>query len=202
MAKEQKNENRKKLTKIIGSSKRLTLTYIVFSVWIGLAIFAIIKDADFYGLAVYFVSGLPLIIGYLWSETQRPTIKDASDIIKNISNMTKYSNRGRGGHFYNNQYQDQYQYQYQDQYFENDNYNNQNYNNMENNNYNNNLNNEEIISIYSSDDSVELSVSQSQLITLMNIGYVDKNKDKFVFNITLLDQVKSLIDEKLNDPII
>jgi hypothetical protein len=36
---------------IISSSKRLTLTYIVFCVWVALAIFSIFMDADLYSLA-------------------------------------------------------------------------------------------------------------------------------------------------------
>jgi len=94
MEKQTKKKTSMKLhSGMIGNSRRLTLTYAVLVVWIALAVFAIIKDADLYGLAVYFASGLPLILGYLWSETSRPSIKDASEILKNIG-------RGRGGKNY------------------------------------------------------------------------------------------------------
>ncbi len=65
----------------ISSSRRLKLTYLVLSVWIGLAIFAILLKADLYALAVYFTSGLPIILGYLWAETTRPSLKEAQLIL-------------------------------------------------------------------------------------------------------------------------
>ena len=49
---ENKESKDMKVSNMAGGSKRLTLTYIVFFIWLGLAVFAIIEDADFYGLAV------------------------------------------------------------------------------------------------------------------------------------------------------
>ena len=66
---EKQEKKQKSLAKIIGNSSRLTLTYIVLFIWVALAVFAIFVNADLYALAVYFASGLPMIIGYLWSET-------------------------------------------------------------------------------------------------------------------------------------
>jgi len=88
---EKQEKKQKSLAKIIGNSSRLTLTYIVLFIWVALAVFAIFVNADLYALAVYFASGLPMIIGYLWSETSRPTLTDAAEIVKGIGN------RGGGG---------------------------------------------------------------------------------------------------------
>lgn len=81
-----KKQNGNKSKNLIPASKRLTITYVVFAVWVGLAIFGILMNTDLISLSVYFASGLPLIIGYLWSETSRPSgsIKDISKLIEAI----------------------------------------------------------------------------------------------------------------------
>lgn len=180
------------ISKMMGNSKRLTLIYIVLAVWIGLAVFGVLSDADLYGLAVYFVSGLPLILGYLWSETSRPSLKDASEIIKNINNN---NNRNRGRNSYNpyNPY-------------DNLGFNNCNVNNNDNNNdlniniYSGNKDEEEDVKIYSDDASVEIDVNQTQLSTLMNIGYVNESNDKYTFDKSLLGQIKSLLNDNIQEP--
>lgn len=186
----------KSISSMIGSSKRLTLTYIVLTIWVGLAIFAIYKSADFYGLAVYFASGLPLILGYLWSETNRPSLKDASQILRFIRpprNGGMYDNYGdmggyNGGGYYNNYGG-----------YGRNNKNDIDYNSNINNNINDNTQKIEI-SIYSDDSSVELKANENQLETLMNTGYVDSNGDKYTFNKNNLEQVKSLINDNIEEP--
>jgi len=180
------------ISSMIGSSKRLTLTYIVLAVWVGLAVFAVLNDADLYGLAVYFASGLPLILGYLWSETSRPTIKDASEIIKNIRDdndrWDKWNRNGRDGRGV----------------YDRDRNNrggniNDNDNNVNVNIYPENPP-EKDVSIYSNDASVELKINQSQLSTLMNIGYVNMVDNKYTFDKKLLEQIKALIDNNVPEP--
>jgi hypothetical protein len=178
------------ISKVIGKSKRLTLTYIVLAIWIGLAVFGVLNDADLYGLSVYFASGLPLILGYLWSETSRPSLKDASEIIKNINNN---NNRNRGRRNDYNPY-------------DNLGFNNGNVNNNDNNNdlniniYSGNKDEEEDVKIYSDDASVEIDVNQTQLSTLMNIGYVNESNDKYTFDKSLLSQIKSLLNDNIQEP--
>ena len=87
------------LSSYVGGSTRLTLTYIVFIVWVALAVVAMLLDADLYSLAAYFASGLPIILGYMWAQTSRPTptLSEAADMVKSIgqSNRTGGS-RGKG----------------------------------------------------------------------------------------------------------
>ena len=66
-------KQRKPLSKMVGASSRLTLTYVVIFIWIALVVFGILIKTDLYALAAYFASVLPAILGYLWSETSRPT---------------------------------------------------------------------------------------------------------------------------------
>ncbi len=197
------------LSKMVGSSKRLTLTYIVLGIWVALAVFAILMDGDLYALAVYFASGLPLILGYLWSETSRPSIRDAAEIVKGIGMRPGNNHRGGFGGF-GGDYSDGYNSYGGNNYGgfgSNDSgLNNQNVNvNVNANNFDtdtdiNSGNN--IISIYSDDASVELKINQSQLSTLKNMGYVDMIGDKYTFKKSLLDQIKSLINDKSQDPIL
>jgi hypothetical protein len=178
---------------MIGNSKRLTLTYVVFFIWVGLAVFAILNNGDLYGLAVYFASGLPLIIGYLWSETNRPTLKDASEILKNINNDDKNRRRPRFNPFNNIGGRGGYNP---------DNNINNNSNDVNVNIYHPDEEDEEDenTTIHSTDASVELTVNQSQLLTLMNVGYVDKVNDKYTFDKSLLSQIRSLIDGGEQEP--
>ena len=164
-------------SKIIGNSKRLTLVYIVLLVWIGLAVFAIIESADLYGLAVYFASGLPLILGYLWSETSRPSIKDAAEILKNIKGGKSGRDNNHG------------EYKRHDDDGDDVNVNI----------YPTNPPEEDVI-IYFDDASAQLTVDQNQLTTLMNIGYVDISDDKYTFDKSLLGQIKSLISDNIQEP--
>lgn len=152
----------------MSSSRRLKLTYLVLSVWIGLAIFAILLKADLYALAVYFTSGLPIILGYLWAETTRPSLKEASEIVKNIK-----------GNSYTEPTQQSYSpIQYN----------------------NNQIEINSVISIYSDDASIELNIDNSQLETLLNIGYVNSTGNKYTFRKELLEQIKSLINDNIQDP--
>ena len=181
---------------MIGRSRRLTLTYIVLIIWVAMAVFAILVDSDLYALAVYFASGLPLILGYLWSETSRPTARDAADIIKGIGMRPGNNNMYGGG--YNN---------YGGGFYGGSNYGNYSggYNG-----YGNDFTNvsnvtqipdtNQLISIYSDDATVELKVNQNQLLTLKNIGYVDMIGDKYTFKKNQLDQIKSLVDDNMQDP--
>jgi len=192
----QKNQSTKSRTgfaKMIGSSTRLTLTYIVFVVWVSLAVFAILVDADLYSLATYFASGLPLILGYLWSETSRPSLTDAAEIVKSIGTKTTTTGNSNGNNYSavssvnsvsslngDNRSTTTYQ-QYNQSEQEPD---------------------TNILTIYSDDASVELKVTQKQLSTLMNTGYVDTVGDKYTFKASLLDQLKSLINDNSQDPTI
>jgi hypothetical protein len=177
---------------IVSSSKRLTLTYIVFCVWVSLAIFSIFMDADLYSLAVYFASGLPIILGYLWSETARPSIKDASELVKNINARPRQRNNPYGGGGY-----DDYEY-YDNDYNRGRGRGNYNDSNVNVNN-NNNQNSIDIV-IYSNDASSSLKINQNQLETLKNIGYVNEINDKYTFEKGELNQIKSLIDSETQIP--
>jgi len=178
---EKQEKKQKSLAKIIGNSSRLTLTYIVLFIWVALAVFAIFVNADLYALAVYFASGLPMIIGYLWSETSRPTLTDAAEIVKGIGNRggggVPSSGGGTAGNIIST------------------------VSSVVSNvirptsTQNTVISN---ISIYSDDNSVELKVNQNQLSTLKNTGYVDMIGDKYTFKKSLLDQIKSLIGDGNN----
>lgn len=162
---------RKSMSGIIGSSKRLTLTYVVLIIWIALAIFAILINADLYALATYFASGLPIILGYLWSETARPTptLSEAAEIVKNIGGKGVVTPI----------------------------YKPVNPVNPISNIIGNVIKPQPILqqsqSIYSDDSTIEIKVDQNQLKTLLNTGYVDMIADKYLFKKSLLDQIKSLI---------
>ena len=190
-------------SRMIGSSSRLTLTYIVLMIWVALAIFAILVGADLYALATYFASGLPLILGYLWSETSRPTIKDAAEIVKGIGMRPGNNNMYGGGYSGYNSYGGSYGGNYGGGGYNVGNYDQYNqsgqYNQVDTNDHSPHS---QIISIYSDDASVELKINQNQLSTLMNIGYVDMISDKYTFKKSLLDQVKSLINDNSQDPIL
>ena len=195
-----KTTGRKKtFSTIFSPSVRLTLTYIVLFVWIGLAIFAILMKADLYALAVYFTSGLPVILGYLWAQSARPSLGEAADLVGSIGksrgqNQNGYGNYGGGG------------------YGGYDGYGGQGYqgNNGNNGNYNQNTQNQNTqtqesqnniqITIYSDDASAQLKVDQSQLNTLKNVGYVDEVGDKYTFKRGSMDQIKTLIDGNTPDP--
>jgi hypothetical protein len=171
----------------ITSSKRLALTYIVLGIWIALAVFGILVDTDLYALAVYFASGLPIILGYLWSETSRPTsLKDAADIVKGINRPNIYngiSNYGNYGNNYSGIY-DTYD----------------NITNNDNENINQNLVPE--FSIFSDDYSIELKVNDIQLSTLQNLGYINNDGTKYTFIKSQIIQIKNLINDNLVDPTI
>lgn len=195
---DEKEKPEKPISSMIGKSKRLTLTYIILIIWIGLGVFGIIQETDLYGLAVYFASGLPLILGYMWSETSRPSLKDASQILKYISpnrrnnNMGGFNNMGGYGGYNgggNNVGMGGYRNQNQ-------------YNDIDsdvNSNVNNNAQNIQI-SIFSDDSSVELKPNEAQLETLINTGYVDPVGDKYTFKKEMTNQVKSLINGEEEEP--
>lgn len=168
----------------ITSSKRLALTYIVLGVWLALAVFGILIDTDLYALAVYFASGLPIILGYLWSETSRPTmLKSAADIVKNINRPniyngnSNYGNYGNYGNIYSGNYENGYD-------------------------YNENQNLATQISILSDDFSIELKVNDNQFSTLQNLGYINNNGTKYTFIKSQINEIKSIISDNLVDPMI
>lgn len=201
------------LSSIIGGSSRLTLTYIVFTIWVALAIFAMIVDADLYSLAVYFASGLPLILGYMWAETSRPTLTDASDIIKNIGQSSnRRRNFGGGGEFGAGNFGGFGNGGFGNGGFGNGNGSfgnggnfganvpDVNVNVVQSNDQSPDQLENDIISIYSDDATVELKVNQNQLVTLSNIGYINMIEDKYTFKKSLLDQIKSLVNDNLQPP--
>jgi hypothetical protein len=187
--------------KSVNSSKRLTLTYVMLFIWISLAIFAILVDADLYALAVYFASGLPIILGYLWSETARPSISDASDIVKSINDRQPGRTSRRSNSY--NRYNRQDGYNNYDNYDNYNNYSNRGYGSVGNEQYMPNDNYEEDMedtNIFSEDYTISLIVNQTQLSTLMNIGYVDTINDKYTFKKEYLEQIKELINNSMVDP--
>jgi hypothetical protein len=192
-----KTENRnrpprreKTFATLFSSSTRLTLTYIVLFVWIALAIFAIFIKADLYALAVYFTSGLPVILGYLWARTARPaSMHDAAEIVKGIGqrpgNNNQYGGYDQVGY---NQYDQGGFNQGFDQYGQQPNQDSQ-------------IQISDVISIYADDASAELKINQSQLGTLTNIGYINNVGGKYTFKKNTLEQIKSLING-IQDPTI
>ena len=186
----QKNVTIKKsnpMSRMVGGSNRLTLTYVVFIVWITLAVFAMLVDVDLYSLAAYFASGLPIILGYLWAETSRPTpsLSEAAEMVKSIgTKSSSYTTRNdlfgdttsTSSIISTNDVTSITQPEL-------------NYENYD-------------TSIYSDDATVELKVNQNQLTTLTNTGYVDMISDKYTFKKSLLDQIKSLINDNTQTPTI
>ena len=185
----------------ITSSKRLALTYIVLGVWLALAVFGILIDTDLYALAVYFASGLPIILGYLWSETSRPTMfKSAADIVKNINRPNIYNGNSNCGNYGNNygNYGSNYE-----NYRNYGNYGNIYSGNYENGyDYNENQNLASQISILSDDFSIELKVNDNQFSTLQNLGYINNNGTKYTFIKSQINEIKSIISDNLVDPMI
>ena len=179
-----------RLSGIIGNSRRLTLTYVVFTVWVSLAIFAMLFDADLYSLAAYFASGLPIILGYLWAETARPTptLSEAADIVKSIGTKTTSVSSTHNG--------------FGDVFGKSSTTTNTNSISTIVTPIVQEIESNSITSIYSDDATVELKVNSNQLTTLMNTGYVDTIGDKYTFKKSLLDQIKSLINDNSQTPII
>lgn len=163
----------KNVKNLIPASKRLTVTYVVFGVWVGLAIFGILMDTNLYALAAYFASGLPLIIGYLWSETSRPSgsIKDVSKLVQSLA-----SSENANPNF--NPYPTPNPYSPNPDYHDNTPNNNQN----------------STIIIVSDDNSDRLEIHETELNTLLNSGYVNKNKGKYTFRKEQKEEIISLID--------
>lgn len=166
---------------LISPSKRLTLTYIVLFIWVALAVFGIIMETDLIALGVYFVSGMPLILGYLWGETSRPS-GSIKDISKLVESMTIYngSNDNNSNRYNPNRY-------YPNRYDTN--------NNHEPTPHNNNPNiNQTTVIIISDDNSERLEIKESELDTLINSGYVNKTKGKYTFRREKKEEIVSLID--------
>jgi hypothetical protein len=170
-----KNKNVKNL---IPASKRLTITYIVFVVWIALVVFGILMETDIIALSVYFASGLPLIIGYLWSETSRPSgsIKDVSKLVESMR-----------GH--------------EDYYQERKPYNPHTPNGGYHNGYTPGQQQQQTTTIIISDDNSEkLEIKETELDTLINSGYVDKANGKYTFKREKKEEIVSLLDgQELKD---
>jgi hypothetical protein len=167
---------KKAFSTMFSPSTRLTLTYIVLFIWIALAVFAILVKADLYALATYFVSGLPVILGYLWAQTSRPSLKDAAEIVKNISPNNQLNQPQYNQPQYNQPQYDQPQSEQQED--------------------------NSIVTIYSNDATSELKISQSQLSTLLNVDYIELSNDKYVYDKNSLSQIKALLFDNVTDPII
>jgi len=166
-------QTKKTMTRdIISPSKRLTLTYIVLGIWVALAVFGIIMQADLIALGVYFVSGMPLILGYLWGETARPSgsIKDVSKLVES---MTSYNGGNSGS---------------RNRYNPNINYEPNPYNPTPK------VNQTTTVIIISDDNSERLEIKESELDTLINSGYVNKTKGKYTFRKEKKEEIVSLID--------
>lgn len=190
------NKPRPNVKNLIPASKRLTITYVVFAIWIAMAVFGILMKADIIALSVYFASGLPLIIGYLWSETSRPsgTIKDVSKLVESMKGQDYWIGDGNGG----------YQRTPGDPYYGNRGYynngNQQNGYNPNNNNNNNQQQQQTTIVIISDDNAERLEIKEDELDTLINSGYVDKTNGKYTFRRSKKDEIVSLIDgQELKD---
>ena len=175
-----KAQPKKNIKNLIPASKRLTMTYIVFVVWIGMAIFGILIETDMIALSVYFASGLPLIIGYLWSETSRPSgsIKDVSKLVESMRGQD-YWVRGSSG--FEKIPGEPYDYKRE-------------YNDYHPNYGADNQQQQTTIVIISDDNSEKLEIKKSELDTLINSGYVDKTKGKYTFRKEKKEEIVSLID--------
>ena len=128
-------------------------------------------------------AGLPIILGYLWSETSRPTLSEAAEVVRGIGT------KGGGG---------------VSPYNPNP---NPNPTNPIGNIISNVIGNvvkpqspDTMTSIYSDDATIELKANQNQLKTLQNTGYVDSIAGKYTFKKNLLDQIKSLIGDNSATP--
>jgi len=169
---------------IIPASKRLTITYVVFIVWIGLAVFGILMNTDLIALSVYFASGMPLIIGYLWSETSRPSgsIKDVSKLVESMRGQDYWVRGGGGGFerapgepyggggYHGGGYRPGY-------------------------GGDNTQQQQQTTVIIISDDNLDrLEIKESELDTLINSGYVNKTKGKYTFRKEKKEEIVSLID--------
>lgn len=174
---------------LIPASKRLTITYVVFAVWIGLAVFGILMNTDLISLSVYFASGMPLIIGYLWSETSRPSgsIKDVSKLVESMRGQDYwvrdrgggferapgepyggYGGYGGGGGYHGGYHPGAGGNQQQQQ--------------------------QTTVIIISDDNSEKLEMKENELDTLINSGYVSKTKGKYTFRKEKKEEIVSLID--------
>ena len=66
-------------TRLFTRSKRQNLVYVMIGIWLVLGIVAIIYDRDLSSLAAYYASGATPVLGYLWSETKRPSEKPKNE---------------------------------------------------------------------------------------------------------------------------
>jgi len=185
----QPKKKEKNVKNIIPASKRLTITYVVFIVWIAMAVFGILMDTDLISLSVYFASGLPLIIGYLWSETSRPSgsIKDVSKLVESMTSGNDYWVRNNGGGYDRAPGEPYNGGGYHDRGYR------PGYGGDNNNNNNNNQQSTTVI-IISDDNSDRLEIKEEELDTLINSGYVDKTKGKYTFRKEKKEEIVSLID--------
>ena len=170
-----------KRRKFVSESKRLTLTYVVFFVWVSLAIVGMIFKQDLRDLAIYFTSGLPVILGYLWAESTHPSNPTGKDIANMVGNM----NRGNQPNINNSpEPQQQAPQQQQPQFYQPQ-----------------AVVQPQTITIYSDNNTSQLIISQSQLSTLMNTGYVSDMGGKYVYKGVSFEEIKQLIGGN-NDPTI
>ncbi len=54
-------------------SKRETLLYVCVFLWLIIGVIAITHNSNLSGLAAYFASLAPFVIGYIYGETKRPS---------------------------------------------------------------------------------------------------------------------------------
>ena len=194
-----KNDDKKepKKFKLISSSRRLTLTYVVFFVWVGLAILGMILKTNLTELAVYFTSGLPVILGYLWAETSRPSNEAGGGLAPNgqdIANIIASMKTVQGSQPQQNQTQQAPQYQapqYQAPQYQAPQTQKQNPTYGQPATAVSNTQTDMII--YTDDLLTQLKISSIQLTTLQTNGYVKFTNGRYVFPKNNLDTIKSLL---------
>jgi len=195
------NQNKQKKNNFISENKRLTLTYIVFFVWVSLAVFGIYMKADLRDLAIYFTSGLPVILGYLWAETSRPSGAPSNKELDIAAILNAMNRNNQPPYPQPNPYPNPYPYPQPHPYppYPMDGANVQ----PQNSNQHTEPTLQDKVIIYSTDSTQQLQINQSQLSTLTTLGYIRNIQGKYTFDSKMLSQIKSLIsvgDTTENDP--
>jgi len=187
--------------KLISSSRRLTLTYVVFFVWVGLAILGMILKTNLTELAVYFTSGLPVILGYLWAETSRPSNETGGGLAPSGQDIAAIITSIKSGQ-QSQQTQQAQAPQYQAPQYQAP------QTQKPNQTYNQPAaavtNTQTDMVIYTDDLLTQLKISSIQLTALQTNGYVNFSNGRYVFPKANLDSIKSLlgIDVSSQEPTI
>ena len=169
----------------ISDSRRLTLTYIVFFVWVGLAVFGIIMKTDLRDLAIYFTSGLPVILGYLWAETSRPTGAPSNKELDIAAILNAMNNKGGSP---------QPQPWQPPQPIQQPQTTTTTTTTQAPPQQTTQTTLQDKVVIYSNDSTQQMQINQSQLSTLTTMGYIKNAQGKYIFDIKMLSQIKSLIN--------